>query len=80
MLLLRLRQICSHASLITEDGSAFVMPGEADKIKGKGNDLARACKLVSPEFVEKMKVKLREAALNRMKAEKEVSFNFNFVP
>ncbi|KAF8633893.1 hypothetical protein AX15_001196 [Amanita polypyramis BW_CC] len=74
VLLLRLRQICSHPSLITEDGNAFVMPGETDKMhsnQGKCDDLARACKLVSPEFVEKMKIKLREAALFRVKAEKE---------
>ncbi|KAF8632872.1 hypothetical protein AX17_004720 [Amanita inopinata Kibby_2008] len=72
ILLLRLRQICSHPSLIQEGGSAYFLPGEQDnEMDDWGDDLARARRLVSPEFVVKMKMKLRDAALARMKAERE---------
>lgn len=74
VLLLRLRQICSHASLISEDGDAFVQPHEV------GNDfqlefateLSRARRLVSEEFVAKMKAKYKNEALARMETEKLV--------
>lgn len=73
VLLLRLRQICSHPCLIQEDGVAFVHPDEA-KVKPQfATELTRARRLVSSEFVEKMKEKFKQDALNRMQAEKQVS-------
>ncbi|KAJ3747858.1 SNF2 family N-terminal domain-containing protein [Lentinula detonsa] len=69
VLLLRLRQCCSHPALIQEDGAPFVEPDEVDD--DPGIILKRARELVSAEFVYKMKAKFREAALERMRAEKE---------
>ncbi|KAH8097049.1 SNF2 family N-terminal domain-containing protein [Cristinia sonorae] len=72
VMLLRLRQICSHPSLIQEDGVAFVGPDEAaDGPHDKHSELTRAAQEVSAEFVERMKAKLKETVLERMAAEKE---------
>ncbi|KAF8067663.1 SNF2 family N-terminal domain-containing protein [Lyophyllum atratum] len=75
VLLLRLRQICSHPSLIQEGAAAFISPDEADDgdeaAPGSNKELARARRLVSPEFVTKMKSKFKTAALQRIAAEKE---------
>ncbi|KAG6850029.1 hypothetical protein H0H93_002233 [Arthromyces matolae] len=71
VLLLRLRQICSHPSLIQEGGEAFISPDEADEAGEVGKELARARRLVSGEFVEKMKTKFKTTALQRMEAEKQ---------
>ena len=73
VLLLRLRQICSHPALIQEDGVALVHPNEMDEsVSAETRDeLSRAMNLVSTEFVAKMKHKLKEIALRRMEAEKE---------
>lgn len=73
VLLLRLRQICSHPSLIQEDGAAYMAPDEVDDGNAEVcTELTRARKLVSSEFVSKMKAKLKASALERMAAEKEV--------
>jgi len=74
VLLLRLRQICCHPCLVTEDGNAFVKPGEFDhdKARHNGDELSRARYLVSQAFVEKMINKLKEVAMNRVEEEKEV--------
>lgn len=75
VLLLRLRQICSHPALIQENAEAFIIqdddcdegaPAEAR------TELARARELVSGDFVARMKYKRREIALKRMDAEKQV--------
>ncbi|KAA1473050.1 hypothetical protein DENSPDRAFT_219273 [Dentipellis sp. KUC8613] len=76
VLLLRLRQICDHPCLITESESAnaFIVPvDESDEMAAPEArvELARARERVSKEFVDRMKYKLREAALQRMAAEKE---------
>lgn len=74
-MLLRLRQLCSHPSLIQEDGVAFVGPDEYTVSNGgqeKHAELMRAAKLVSQDFVERMKAKLKEVVLERMAAEEEV--------
>jgi SNF2 family DNA or RNA helicase len=74
VLLLRLRQICCHPCLITEDGNAFVKAGESDNRAGQnGNDLSRARDVVSQAFVDKMIAKLKEIAFSSVKAEEEVS-------
>ncbi|PPQ65989.1 hypothetical protein CVT26_010649 [Gymnopilus dilepis] len=72
VLLLRLRQVCSHPCLIQEgNGKAFVRPDEA-KVKAEvATELTRARRLVSAEFVIDMKRKFLENALARMQAEKE---------
>ncbi|KAK7471064.1 hypothetical protein VKT23_002480 [Stygiomarasmius scandens] len=69
VLLLRLRQCCSHPALIQEDGGvAFLKPDEIDDDTrpGVGKELKKARDLVGDEFVDKMKEKLRLAALERM--------------
>ncbi|TFK39291.1 SNF2 family N-terminal domain-containing protein [Crucibulum laeve] len=75
VLLLRLRQVCSHPSLIQEGGAAFIHPGENDEDEnmslGISSELARARRLVSPEFVDKLKKKFIDSALSRIQAEKE---------
>ncbi|KAG6905532.1 hypothetical protein DXG01_002192 [Tephrocybe rancida] len=73
VLLLRLRQICSHPSLIQEGGTAYVSPEETEDETGStasNAELARARKFVSAEFVEKMKANFKTSALERMEAEK----------
>lgn len=69
VLLLRLRQCCSHPALIQEEGVAFVAPDELDDA---GRVLKRARDLVSPEFVANLKAKFKAIALERIEAEKEV--------
>uniref|UniRef100_A0A8H8CFK2 Uncharacterized protein n=1 Tax=Psilocybe cubensis TaxID=181762 RepID=A0A8H8CFK2_PSICU len=70
VLLLRLRQICSHPSLIQEGGEAFVPPEEAHVKPELSTELTRAARLVSPEFVAKMKERFLQHALDRIAAEK----------
>lgn len=67
--LLRLRQICAHPILIQEqgDGDGFV---HADEEGGDHNsELARAARLVSMDFVSRMKQKFKDIAAERMAAE-----------
>ncbi|KAF9003231.1 SNF2 family N-terminal domain-containing protein [Cyathus striatus] len=75
VLLLRLRQICSHPCLIQEGGGAFIAPHEVVETDAKGaevaTELSRARRLVSAEFVAKLQAKFKEAALARLRAEKE---------
>ncbi|TCD64091.1 hypothetical protein EIP91_004563 [Steccherinum ochraceum] len=72
VMLLRLRQLCSHPSLIQEDGVAYVGADEAmDGPHDKHSELTRAAQAVSGEFVEKMKSKFKQIVLERMAAEKE---------
>lgn len=72
VLLLRLRQICSHPALIQENGVALAGPDELDETLSPATrgELSRAAALVGPEFVAKMKFKLKELTLRRMEAEK----------
>ena len=58
---------------------AFVDPNEADVKPQFATELTRARRLVSPEFVDKMKEKFKQAALGRIQAEKEVVF-FSIIP
>ncbi|KAG6879839.1 hypothetical protein C0992_010797 [Termitomyces sp. T32_za158] len=72
VLLLRLRQVCSHPLLIQEGGAAFVSDNPAnDEESGKDEELSRACRLVSSEFVAIMKAKLKASAMQRIEAEKQ---------
>ncbi|KAJ3514867.1 hypothetical protein NLJ89_g2121 [Agrocybe chaxingu] len=73
VLLLRLRQVCSHPSLIQEDGRAFVGPGEAgeESVHAEpATELTRARNFVGPDFVKRMKDKFKQEALERLAAEK----------
>ena len=66
VMLLRLRQICSHASLIQEKGVYFVPANELNQSPTDAfAELSRARQLVSPEFVAKMRDQFKEAALKR---------------
>ncbi|KAJ2936849.1 hypothetical protein H1R20_g266, partial [Candolleomyces eurysporus] len=72
VLLLRLRQICSHPCLILEDVGAFVPAEDVDHSKpAVANELSRARKLMSEEFVDEMKAKMKQVVLQRIEAEKK---------
>ncbi|PCH44932.1 hypothetical protein WOLCODRAFT_145249 [Wolfiporia cocos MD-104 SS10] len=72
VLLLRLRQVCSHPCLIQEGNGAFISAADLDDhYHDKSYELSRAAQLVSPEFVYNMQKKLKETMLRRMEAEKE---------
>lgn len=75
VLLLRLRQICSHPSLIQEEGVAFIAPDEVyeDSTPVHRDELIRARMQMGPEFVSKLRQKFKESALKRIQDEKEVS-------
>ncbi|KAF7289976.1 SNF2 superfamily protein [Mycena indigotica] len=67
VLLLRLRQLCSHPALIQENGSHLLAP----KRSNFNDVLSRARQEVSAEFVKKMKERYADLALRRIAAEKE---------
>ena len=69
VLLLRLRQVCAHPSLIQEEGVASIDEHQADT---KNTDLARAERVVGLEFVRRMQAKFRQIMLARIAAEKAV--------
>ncbi|KAJ7128105.1 SNF2 superfamily protein, partial [Mycena filopes] len=71
VMLLRLRQLCSHPALIQENGTHFLAPDEADEPEEYRDELARARAIMPPNFVKDMKLKFKEATLRRMEAEKE---------
>ena len=75
VMLLRLRQICCHPSLIQENGVASVAPGDLDEVGDHDTrgELIRAGEIISPGFVSKMKERLKYSTLRRLAAEKEVS-------
>lgn len=75
-MLLRLRQICSHTSLITEEKDVIVDDNLEDADKNDEDELIQAHRVAGPDFVNKLKTKLREVAVERIAAEKEVSFWF----
>lgn len=72
VLLLRLRQVCSHPSLIQENGLAYVRPGEEADTSDRNAELLRAAQLVGGAFVERERTKRKEIALARVAAEKKV--------
>ncbi|KAH7924689.1 hypothetical protein BV22DRAFT_1012721 [Leucogyrophana mollusca] len=75
VMLLRLRQICSHPALIQEQADALVSPTDLDLDGHQDidaqNERARAMRLVSPDFVKRLRDRYRDAALARMEAERE---------
>ena len=75
VMLLRLRQVCCHPCLIQEGGAALVETSvlDEDATYDKQEELNRAAALVSVDFVEKMRKKFMEIAMERIEAEKTVS-------
>ncbi|PPQ80470.1 hypothetical protein CVT24_002545 [Panaeolus cyanescens] len=72
VLLLRLRQICSHPCLIQEEVVAFVPREDVDNSRPElATELTRARRLVSQEFVDEVKAWLKNRVLQRMAAEKQ---------
>ncbi|KAJ6486844.1 SNF2 superfamily protein [Mycena sanguinolenta] len=72
VLLLRLRQLCSHPALIQENASShWLAADEADDPEEYRDELSRARATMPKEFVTKMKAKFKDRALSRMQAEKE---------
>ncbi|KAL5498669.1 hypothetical protein ACEPAH_2024 [Sanghuangporus vaninii] len=71
VLLLRLRQVCTHTSLITED-EGIIVDDELDYMdEDKRDDVIKAHSELGREFVDRLKKKLRDIALERMAAEKK---------
>ncbi|KAJ6571813.1 SNF2 family N-terminal domain-containing protein [Mycena capillaripes] len=71
VLLLRLRQLCSHPALIQENGTHFLAPDEVDDPEEYRDDLSRARAVMPSDFVKKMKEKFKDQMLKRMDAEKQ---------
>lgn len=71
-MLLRLRQICSHPALIQETSGAFIAADQLIDGHDLKAELARAARLVSTDFVNKLKEKYFQDALTLIQAEKEV--------
>ncbi|KAJ7336392.1 SNF2 superfamily protein [Mycena albidolilacea] len=71
VLLLRLRQLCSHPALIQENGSHFLAADEVDDPEEYRDELARARSIMPADFVKKMKEKFKERALSRMQTEQQ---------
>lgn len=74
-MLLRLRQVCSHPALIQETSEALVAADQLDGGHDLKAELARAVRLVSSDFVTKLKAKYFQCAMARIQAEKEVCFS-----
>lgn len=72
VLLLRLRQICSHPSLIQEDGVTYIDSGNQEAGE-KHTELVRAERLMGNDFVQRITAKFKQVMLDRMAAEKAVS-------
>lgn len=73
-MLLRLRQVCSHTSLITEDDSenVIIVDEDGDDTINKKEELFHIQTMLGREFVSKLRQKLKDLALERMAAEKKV--------
>lgn len=71
-MLLRLRQICVHPALIQETCDTLIASDEIEAGHDWIVEQTRAAQLVSTDFVLKMRVKYKEAAMARVRAEKEV--------
>ena len=80
VMLLRLRQICSHTSLITEEEDVIVDDDIENTTEENRDEVIHAQTVVGREFVTKLKTKLKEIWLERMKAEKEVHYTCTLSP
>jgi SNF2 family DNA or RNA helicase len=75
VMLLRLRQICSHPALVQEEGTEVVLDVHADE--DLTPELVKARRVLGSGFVAKMQHKMKTRALERIAAEKEVCFRPN---
>lgn len=74
VMILRLRQLCSHSSLIQDDMTSHLTIGDQDDdglTQDNRDELARASQLLGVNFVAKMKDQRMKFAQERMAAEKE---------
>ncbi|KAH8116128.1 SNF2 family N-terminal domain-containing protein [Phellopilus nigrolimitatus] len=71
VMLLRLRQVCSHTSLITEGEDYIIDDNLENTNEDKRDELILAQTLLGREFVTKLRSKLKDVAIERMAAEKE---------
>ncbi|KAJ7148251.1 SNF2 family N-terminal domain-containing protein [Mycena filopes] len=71
VMLLRLRQLCSHPALIQENGTHFLVPDEANEPEEYRDEIARARAIMPADFVEAIQAKLKDVTLRRMEAEKK---------
>ncbi|KAF9220758.1 hypothetical protein BS17DRAFT_786466 [Gyrodon lividus] len=71
VMLLRLRQTCVHPALIQESCEALVASDELNGERDLKAERVRAARLVSADFVSKLRAKYKESALTRMRAEQE---------
>ncbi|KAG2151182.1 SNF2 family N-terminal domain-containing protein [Suillus bovinus] len=71
VMLLRLRQVCSHPALIQETSEALLAADQLDGGHDLKAELTRAARVVSSDFVTKLKAKYFQCALARIQAEKE---------
>ena len=78
VLLLRLRQICTHTSLITEEDGVIIDDELENMDEDKRDDVIKAHSELGREFVDKLKKKLKNIALERMAAEKKVRLIITF--
>ena len=72
VLLLRLRQICTHTSLITEDDGIIVDDDLENMDEDKRDDIINAHTELGRGYVDRLKKKFIDLALERMAAEKKV--------
>lgn len=68
-----LREVCSHAALITRDGYAFIRPGEEADESNRNEEIMRAEQVAGPDFVLRMRERYKKAALARVAAQQPVS-------
>lgn len=78
VMLLRLRQICSHTALIYEENGVVIDDTIENATEDDRDELIRAQTLIGREFVDKIRSKLKEIVLQRMAAEKEVRVALDF--
>ena len=71
-MLLRLRQICSHTSLITEDEGIIVDHDLDIAAPELRQELIRAQRTVSRDFVHSVRQRMKQIVLKRMQDEKKV--------
>lgn len=65
VMILRLRQVCSHPALMQNNGSAYVNPNEELSIVNQHAERRRAGEVVGPQFVKDVREKCLQIALKR---------------
>ena len=70
--------MCSHPSLIQEEGVAYIDAGHEEPNE-KRTELARAERILGTDFVQRMRAKFRQVMLDRIAAEKAVRLSLFLV-